>query len=408
MIFDVQAVRADFPILDQQINGNPLVYLDNAATTQKPNCVIDTITHYYQKINANIHRGVHALSEAATADYEQARKTCQTFINAAQVEEIIFCRGTTEAINLVAQSFGRQFIKAGEEIVISALEHHSNIVPWQILCEQTGAILKVAPINQQGEIMLDEFAALLSAKTKLVAVNHISNALGTVNPVAQMTKMAHAVGAKILIDGAQALAMTLVDVQAMDCDFYTCSGHKLFGPTGVGFLYGKAELLNAMSPYQSGGDMIRQVSFEKTTYAPIPNKFEAGTPNIVGAIGLGTAIDYINRLGIPAIQAYEQQLLAYATEQAEQMPGMRLIGTAANKASILSFVIQGIHPHDLGTILDSQGIAVRTGHHCAMPVMKFFKVPATVRASFSIYNTVEEVDALMAGIRKVQEMFNNE
>lgn len=407
MSYDVAKIRQDFPILQQTINGYPLVYLDNAATTQKPDVVIKAVDHYYRRLNANVHRGVHTLSEQATEAYEAARVNIQRFINAEQSAEIIFTRGTTEAINLVAQSFARCQLKAGDEILISAMEHHSNIVPWQIVCEQTGAVLRVAPINERGEIIVAELEKLLSAKTKLVAVNHVSNALGTLNPVAEIIAMAHQVGAKILIDGAQSLATLPVDVQALDCDFYTGSGHKLFAPTGIGFLYAKAELLEAMSPYQAGGDMIRQVSFEKTTYAPIPNKFEAGTPNIAGAIGLGAAIDYVNTIGLQAIDDYEQQLLTYATKQANTVDGLRLIGTATNKTSILSFVLEGIHPHDMGTILDNQGIAVRTGHHCAMPVMKFFKVPATVRASFSIYNTQDEVDSLIAGIQKVKEMFSH-
>ena len=408
MTFPIEKIRADFPILDQMINGHPLVYLDNAATTQKPNCVIDVVDHYYKKLNANVHRGVHTLSERATEAYEKARLTIQQFINARESHEIIFCRGTTEAINLVASSYGRANFNKGDEVLISALEHHSNIVPWQLLCEQTGAVLKVAPINERGEIIIDEYQKLLSSKTKLVAVNHVSNALGTINPVAEMTRLAHQVGAKILIDGAQALATMPVDVQAIDCDFYTGSGHKLFAPTGIGFLYGKAELLAAMPPYQGGGEMIRQVSFEKTTYAPIPYKFEAGTPNIAGAIGLGTAIDYVNAIGRDNIVAYEHELLQYATDKAHAEPGMRLIGTAENKTSILSFVLEGIHPHDMGTILDHQGIAIRTGHHCAMPVMKFFNVPATARASFSLYNTKADVDALFVGIQKVKEIFANE
>lgn len=406
MTYPIKKIRADFPILDQKINGHPLVYLDNAATTQKPSCVIDVVEHYYKKINANVHRGVHALSESATEAYEKSRHIIKNFINAADKREVIFCRGTTEAINLVAASYGRANLQKGDEIVISALEHHSNIVPWQLICEQTGAVLKIAPINERGEIILSEYEKTLSVKTKIVAFNHVSNALGTINPVKEMTTMAHKVGAKVLIDGAQALAVLPVDVQAIGCDFYTGSGHKVFAPTGIGFLYGKAELLDAMPPYHGGGEMIRQVTFEKSTYAPIPAKFEAGTPNIVGAIGLGVALEYVKKIGFENIIPYEQELLAYATAKAQQIPGMRLIGTAKNKASILSFVLEGIHPHDMGTILDSEGIAIRTGHHCAMPVMKFFKVPATARASFSIYNSKADVDALFAGIKKVQEMFN--
>lgn len=407
MSFDVEKVRADFPILDQEINGKPLVYLDNAATTQKPSCVIDSIDHYYRKINSNVHRGVHTLSEQATLAYENARVTIQQFVNAAALNEIVFCRGTTEAINLVAQSYGRTLLKTGDEILISAMEHHANIVPWQMVCEQTGAVLKVAPINERGEIIMTEFEKLLSAKTKIVAVNHISNALGTINPVEKITELAHNVGAKVLIDGAQALAAMSVDVQAIGCDFYTCSGHKLFAPTGIGFLYAKAELLEAMPPYQGGGDMIRTVSFEKTTYAPIPTKFEAGTPNISGAIALATAIDYIQQLGLDNIRVHEENLLQQATAAVQQVPGLRIIGEAAHKASVLSFVVDGVHPHDFGTIMDHQGIAVRTGHHCAMPVMKFFKVPATVRASFSLYNTAADVERLVKGIESVRGMFNH-
>lgn len=408
MNYPIEKIRADFPILDQNINGHPLVYLDNAATTQKPDCVIDAVAHYYKHLNSNVHRGVHSLSEQATAAYEESRMTIKEFINAVDVREIVFCRGTTEAINLVASSYGRANLTKGDEILISTLEHHSNIVPWQLLCEQTGAILKVAPINDKGEIVLADYKRLLSEKTKMVAVNHVSNALGTINPVQEMTTLAHSVGAKILIDGAQALATVPVDVQAIGCDFYTGSGHKLFAPTGIGFLFARAELLEAMPPYHGGGDMIRQVTFEKTTYAPIPYKFEAGTPNIVGAIGLGAAIDYINSIGRENVFAHEHMLLEYATEKAEAEKGMRIIGTAKNKTSVLSFVLDGIHPHDMGTILDHQGIAIRTGHHCAMPVMKFFKVPATARASFSLYNTKADVDALFVGIQKVKEMFANE
>ena len=408
MSLDINKIRNDFPILTQILNGNGLVYLDNAATNQKPQCVIDAIVNYYKTSNANVHRGVHTLSERATEQYEAARTACQQFINAAAVEEIIYCRGTTEAINLVAQTYGRVNIHRGDEILITALEHHSNIVPWQLLCQQTGATLKIAPINKRGEVCLDGYQKLLSSKTKLAAFAHISNALGTVNPVKNMTSMAHNVGAKVLIDGAQALPHRLVDVQEIDCDFYTGSGHKLFAPTGIGFLYGKAALLKAMPPYQGGGEMISKVTFDESTYAPIPHKFEAGTPNIAGAVGLGAAINYINKLGRTAITAYEDQLLQYATAKAAAMPGLSIIGTAANKASILSFVLRGIHAHDVGTILDHQGIAVRTGHHCAMPVMRFFNVPATVRASFSFYNTITEIDQLFIGLKKVQDMFNNE
>lgn len=405
MSLDVTKIRQDFPILDQTINGHPLDYLDNAATSQKPAVVINAIKDYYEKINANVHRGAHTLSEQATEEYEKARKKIQAFINAVHSDEIIYTSGTTEAINLVAASYGRANLQPGDEVLITALEHHSNIVPWQLICEQTGASLKVAPINTKGEVIIEAFEKALSNKTKIAAFSHISNALGTINPVKEMTTMAHEFGAVVLIDGAQALPYMKVDVQTIGCDFYTGSGHKLFAPTGIGFLYGKAELLNAMPPYQGGGEMIRQVSFEETTYAPLPYKFEAGTPNIAGAIGLGHAIDYVLGLRQEEITAYEHELLAYATKKAESTPGITIIGTANDKASILSMVLDGIHAHDVGTILDHQGVAVRTGHHCAMPVMKFFKVAATVRASFVFYNTKQEVDALFVGIKKVQEMF---
>ena len=407
MTYDVDKIRSDFPILDQQVNGHQLVYLDNAATTQKPLSVIDAITDYYKNINSNVHRGVHTLSQLATDAYEGTRQKCQAFINAKHLEEIIFCRGTTEAINLVAQSYGRTVLKPGDEVLISALEHHSNIVPWQLVCEQTEAVLKVIPMNEMGELLLDEYQDLLSEKTKIVAINHISNALGTINPVKEMTAMAHKVGAKVLVDGAQALLYMPVDVEDINCDFYTASGHKMLAPTGIGFLYGKKEVLNAMSPYHGGGEMIRQVSFEKSTYAPLPYKFEAGTPNIVGSIGLGKALDYINSVGREAIQHHEDELLAYAIKKAKAVEGLKIIGNAKAKASILSFVLEGIHPHDIGTILDNEGIAVRAGHHCAMPIMTFYKIPATVRASFSLYNTKEEIDQLFVAIKKVQEMFSN-
>lgn len=405
MTFAVEKIRKDFPILQQAINGNQLIYLDNAATSQKPSAVIDAVANYYKMTNANVHRGIHTLSQQATDAYEAARRLCQQFVNAAKVQEIIFCRGTTEAINLVAQTYGRANINVGDEVVITALEHHANIVPWQMLCQQTGAVLKVAPINEKGEVILAEYEKLLCDKTKLVAFSHVANALGTINPVKKMTTMAHKVGAVVLIDGAQAAPHLLVDVQAIDCDFYTVSGHKLFAPTGIGFLYGKAELLQAMPPYQGGGEMIEQVTFTKSTYAPIPHKFEAGTPNIAGVIGLGQAIGYVNSVGREAIADYEHELLTYATQQAEAFPGLRIIGTAANKASILSFVLHNIHAHDIGTILDHQGIAVRTGHHCAMPVMQFFAVPATVRVSFASYNTKAEIDKLFVGLHKVKVMF---
>ena len=401
---DVMRLRWDFPILRQTVNGKPLVYLDNAATSQKPQSVIDCEAHYYAALNANIHRGVHTLSQLATDAYEAARDATQGLIHAARREEIVFLRGTTEAINLVAASYGQR-LRAGDEILISAMEHHSNIVPWQMLCERTGAILQVAPINDAGELLLEEFERLLGPRTRLVAVTHLSNALGTVNPVRYLIELAHARGIPVLVDGAQAVPHFKVDVQALDCDFYAFSGHKLYGPTGIGVLYGKAALLDAMPPYQGGGDMIREVTFRKTSYNELPFKFEAGTPNIAGVIGLGAAIDYVSAVGLEAIAAHEHALLAYATGQAAQIAGLRIIGTAAEKASILSFVLDGVHPHDAGTILDLEGVAVRAGHHCAMPVMERFGVPATVRASFALYNTREEVDALFRAVRKAQEVF---
>ena len=403
--FDVEKVRADFPILQQRVNGKPLVYLDNAATSQKPRAVIEAITHYYETENANIHRGVHALSQRATDDYEAARETVRAFLNAGDAKEIIFTRGTTEGINLVAQTYGRANLDAGDEIVITALEHHSNIVPWQILCEEKGAKLRVAPINDSGELLLDEFRALLGPRTRLVAVAHVSNALGTIIPVREIVKLAHERNIPVLIDGAQAVPHISVDVRASDADFYVFSSHKVYGPTGIGVLYGKAALLNAMPPYQGGGDMISSVTFEKTTYNKLPHKFEAGTPDISGVIGLGAAIRYVNSIGIGNIAGHEHRLLQYATEKVSAIPGIRIIGTAREKAGVLSFVMEGIHPHDIGTILDQDGIAIRTGHHCAQPLMDRFQVPATARASFAMYNTRDEVDALAAGLRKVQKVF---
>jgi cysteine desulfurase / selenocysteine lyase len=406
LAFDLARLREDFPILHRSVHGKPLVYLDNAATSQKPQCVIDGEARYYAELNANIHRGVHALSQQATDAYEAARNTVRRFINAARREEIVFVRGTTEAINLVAASWGQR-LQPGDEILITEMEHHSNIVPWQLLCERSGAVLRVAPIDDAGELMPDEFERLLGPRTRLVAVTHLSNALGTINAVKRIIDLAHAKGAAVLIDGAQAAPHLEIDVQALDCDFYAFSGHKLYGPTGVGVLYGKAALLEAMPPYQGGGDMIREVTFAKTTFNDLPYKFEAGTPHIAGVIGLGTAIDYVSAIGFDAIAAHEHQLLAYATEQARAVSGLRLIGTARDKASILSFVLDGVHPHDVGTILDGEGVAVRTGHHCAMPVMEHFHVPATVRASFALYNTRAEVDALLRAVRKVQEVFGH-
>ncbi len=404
-LLDVEKLRQDFPILHQEVHGKPLVYLDNAATSQKPQQVIDVLNKYYQHDNSNIHRGVHTLSERATADYEAARGKVKDFLNASSEKEIIFLRGATEAINLIAQSYGRTNIQKGDEIIISEMEHHSNIVPWQMLCEQTGAILKVIPINESGELIIEEFEKLLSAKTKIVSVVHISNALGTINPIQHIIDRAHAHNAVVIVDGAQATPHTAVDVQALGCDFYVFSGHKLFGPTGIGALYGKEDLLEAMPPWQGGGDMIKMVSFEKTLYNGLPYKFEAGTPHIAGVIGLGAAIDYINAIGLDAIAAYEHELLEFATARASEVEGLRLIGTAQNKASILSFIMDSVHPHDMGTILDHEGIAIRTGHHCAMPVMTHFNVPATARASFAFYNTFDEVDRLIVALQKAREVF---
>jgi cysteine desulfurase/selenocysteine lyase len=402
--FDVQKVRRDFPILHQNVHGKPLVYLDNAATTQKPLAVIEAIENYYRRDNANIHRGVHALSERATEAYEAVRIAAQKFLNAADSKEIIFVRGTTEGINLVAQTYGRKNVGAGDEVVITAMEHHSNIVPWQLLCEEKSAKLRVAPINDRGELLLEELEKLLGPKTKIVAVGHLSNALGTINPVHEIVRMAHAHGIPVLVDGAQAAPRMPVDVQALDCDFYAISGHKMYGPTGIGVLYGKTRLLEAMPPFQGGGDMIASVTFDKTVYNRLPYKFEAGTPNIADTIGLGAAIEYLDSLGLEQIEAHEADLLAYAMSEAGSIPGVQLIGTAREKAGVLSFVMDDIHPHDIGTILDSEGIAVRTGHHCAQPVMQRFNIPATARASFGLYNTREEIDALVAGIRKVREV----
>jgi cysteine desulfurase / selenocysteine lyase len=403
--FPIERIRADFPILSEKIRGKDLVYLDNAASCQKPEAVIECMSHVYRHDYANIHRGVHTLSVRSTEKYEAAREKVRAFINAANAKEIIFVRGATEAINLIAQSYGKANIKAGDEIVITAMEHHSNIVPWQMLCEQTGAVLKVAPMNQQGELIFDEFAALLNVKTKLVAVAHMSNALGTINPVKQMIDAAHAKNIPVLLDGAQAAPHMPVDVQALDCDFYVFSGHKLYGPSGIGVLYGKQALLEAMPPYQGGGDMIRTVSFEKSTYAGLPHKFEAGTPAIAEVIGLGAAIDYLNTIGMTSIAAYEAELLVYATEQAKQIKGLKIIGEAKDKGAILSFTLDHIHPHDIGTMLDSLGIAIRAGHHCAMPVMEFYGVPATARASFAMYNTKAEIDGLMNGIKELIKVF---
>ena len=403
--WDVERIRKDFPILHQEVHGKPLVYLDNAATTQKPQAVIDTLDAYYARDNANVHRGVHLLSERATEAYEAARVRIQRFLNAAHTREIIFVRGTTEGINLVAQTYGRRAVGPGDEIVITALEHHSNIVPWQILCEEKGAVLRVVPIDDAGEVDLRAYEALLGKRTRLVAFAHVSNALGTVLPVRRIIEAAHAHGAVVLIDGAQAVPHARVDVRALGADFYTFSSHKLYGPTGIGVLYGREELLAAMPPWQGGGDMILTVSFEQTTYNELPWKFEAGTPNISGAVGLAAAMDYVEDLGLDAIAVHEQGLLELATAELARLPDVELIGTAAHKASVLSFTLKGVHPHDLGTILDAEGVAVRTGHHCAMPVMTFFGVPATARASFACYNNRGDVASLVRALGKAREVF---
>ena len=400
----VEGCRFHFPLLRREVNGKPLVYLDNAATSQKPQVVIDAIMKYYHEENSNIHRGVHYLSTKATEAYEQARVKVQQFINARSMQEIIYVRGTTEGINLVAATYGRTNVGEGDEVLISAMEHHSNIVPWQMLCEEKKAKLRVIPMNDAGELLLDEYEKLLTARTKIVGLAHISNALGTINPIRTMVELAHRRGIPVLVDGAQAVPHMKVDVQELDCDFYTFSSHKMFGPTGVGILYGKKALLEAMPPYQGGGDMIKSVTFEKTIYNDLPYKFEAGTPSIAGGIGLGAAIDYMNRMDMQAVAAYEKELLTYATKKLSAIAGLRIIGTAKEKASVISFVLEGIHPHDIGTILDLEGVAIRTGHHCAQPVMQRFGIPATARASFAFYNTKEEVDVLVSAIEKVKEV----
>lgn len=402
---DVERVRRDFPILDRTVNGRPLVYLDSGASSQRPIAVLRAVEEYETHSHANIHRGVHALSQAATEAFEGARERVRRFINARSTKEVIFVRGTTEAINLVAQSYARTRLTAGDEIIVSALEHHANIVPWQMVCEQTGATLKVAPINARGEFLFDEYLKLLSPRTKIVAVAHVSNALGTILPVKKIVDAAHAQGAVVLVDGAQAVHHSHVDVRALGCDFYAFSGHKIYGPTGIGVLYGREELLQAMPPWQGGGDMILTVSFDKTTYNDLPAKFEAGTPNISGAIGLAAAMDYIESLGIDAIAAHEHQLVELASAELQKIPGIQLVGTAPIKASIVSFVMDGVHPHDLGTILDHEGVAVRTGHHCAMPLMTFLGLPATVRASFAVYNSENDVKSLVAALGKAREVF---
>jgi cysteine desulfurase / selenocysteine lyase len=404
-VFDVQRVRDDFPVLSQKVRGKPLVYLDNAATAQKPQSVLDALGRFYALDNANIHRGVHLLSERATQEYEDARVKIKDFLHAADEREIIFVRGATEGINLVAQTYGRKNIREGDEILLTTMEHHSNIVPWQMLCEEKGAVLRVAPINDAGEILLDEFEKLLTPRTRFVSVVHVSNSLGTVNPIKRIVELAHARGALVLVDGAQSVMHMPVDVRELGCDFFVFSGHKLFGPTGVGVLYGREALLDAMPPYQGGGDMIRSVTFAKTTYNSLPYKFEAGTPHIAGGIGLGAAVDYLQGLDWEAVAAHEHDLLTYATASLSAIPGLRLIGTAREKAGSISFTLEGVHPHDVGTILDQDGVAVRTGHHCTQPLMDRLGVPATARASFAFYNTREEIDALVKGIYKVREVF---
>jgi cysteine desulfurase / selenocysteine lyase len=402
--FDVSAVRADFPILHQEVHGKPLVYLDNANTTQKPRQVIDALDAYYRSDNANIHRATHLLSERATRAYERSRVLLQRFINAPQSRQVILTKGCTESINLVAQAWGRTFLRAGDEVIVSWMEHHSNIVPWQLVCEQTGAHLKIVPIDDRGELRMDEFDRLLSERTRIVAIIHVSNALGTINPVEEIVARAHDAGALVLVDGAQAASHLPIDVQALDADFYTFSGHKMFGPTGTGVLYGRAELLERMPPYQGGGDMIQSVTFEKTTYNTLPYKFEAGTPNIAGVVGLGAAVAYLDSIDREAAQAHEDDLLAYATAQVRSVPGIRIIGEARRRTSVLSFVMEHVHPHDIGTVLDNEGVAIRTGQHCAQPVMDRYGIVSTARASFAFYNTRDEVDALVAALYKAREL----
>lgn len=401
---NIASIRNDFPILNEVVNGKPLVYFDNAATTQKPRLVLDALSGYYEHYNANIHRGIHHLAEKATSAFEQSRKRLQAFLNAAHSEEIIFTYGTTDGINLVASAYGRKFLKEGDEVIISTMEHHSNIVPWQMLCEEKGCILKVIPINDEGELLMDEYEKLLTERTKFVSVVHVSNALGTINPIKEIITKAHAVGAKVLIDGAQASSHIEIDVQDLDCDFYSLSLHKIYGPTGMGILYGKRDLLNAMPPYRGGGEMIKEVTFEKTTYNELPYKFEAGTPNIADVVAAKFALDYVDSLGKANISAYEHELLAYATEAVKEIEGLRIIGRAKEKVSVLSFVIDGIHHQDIGVLLDQQGIAVRTGHHCTQPLMNRFNITGTSRASFAVYNTTEEIDRLIQGLHKVKRM----
>jgi cysteine desulfurase/selenocysteine lyase len=403
--FDVGRLRADFPILGTTVRGKPLVYLDNAATSQKPRAVIETLRRYYESVNANVHRGVYYLSERATSAYEAAREKARAFLNAREAREIVFVRGTTEAINLVASSWGRRFLQAGDDVLISAMEHHSNIVPWQLICEERGAVLRVIPMNRRGELLLDAYEDLLGERTKLVAVAHVSNSLGTINPIREITRLARARGIPVLVDGAQGAPHLPIDVQDLGCDFYTVSGHKMFGPTGIGVLYGRSSLLEAMPPYQGGGDMIRSVTFAKTTFADLPAKFEAGTPHIAGAIGLGAAIDYLSSIDRDALAEHEADLVAYATAGLQEIAGVEIVGTAAHKASVVSFVLAGIHAHDVGTIVDQEGVAIRTGHHCTQPVMEFFGVPATARASVAFYNTRADIDALVAAVRRVRSVF---
>jgi len=404
--FDVARVRADFPILSTQVHGKPLIYLDNAATTQKPRRVIDAISRYYETTNANVHRGVHTLSQRATDEFEAAREAVRAFLNAGDTREIVFTRGTTEGINLVAQSYAREFMAAGDEILIGAAEHHANIVPWQMLARQRGTVLKVVPINEAGEFDMAAFERLLNPRTKLVAIGHVSNALGSVNPVARIVELAHAAGARVLVDGAQSVAHAAVDVRALDCDFFAFSGHKLFAPTGIGVLYAKAELLEAMPPYQGGGDMIKTVSFEHTEFNDIPYKFEAGTPHIAGAIGLKAALDYVRDLDFAGAVTHEHALLEAATARAREIKGLRIIGTARDKAAVLSFLIEGLHPQDIGVLLDSQGVAIRTGHHCAMPVMQYYRIPGTARASFAFYNTQEDVDRFFIALARARDILS--
>lgn len=405
-MLDIQKIRQDFPILEEVVNGKPLVYFDNAATTQKPLPVLNALARYYEHYNANIHRGIHSLAEKATSAFEASRYKIQHFMNARRVEEIIFTYGTTDGINLVAQTYGRKFLKEGDEIIISTMEHHSNIVPWQMLCEEKGCVLRIIPINDAGELLMDEFEKMLSEKTKLVSVVHVSNALGTINPIAEIIEKAHAVGAKVLIDGAQASSHITIDVQALDCDFYVFSLHKLYGPTGMGVLYGKKEVLEAMPPYRGGGEMIKEVTFAKTTYNDLPYKFEAGTPNIADVVAAHNALEYVETLGKDKIAAYEHELLVYGTEALSSIEGLRLVGTAKEKVSVISFVMEGIHPEDIGVILDQQGIAVRTGHHCTQPLMQRLGIVGTSRASFAVYNTKEEIDKLVVGLERVKKMLS--